>query len=103
MSKRFHEGCDGVVARDAIVAYISVAPHNTAQAVVEALGLREHMQQRFIDFLRRHFKVEKCVALFIHGNLTKAGYQAISNIVAGVWDDANEAVVRLMREERALS
>ena len=95
MDSRFDGGHEGQVATDAVVAYLRASPETT-RVVVSELGLHKQIQQQFLDILREHYSVENCAALFMHGNLSHAGYQAISNILAGVYDNINEKFVRLM-------
>ena len=40
--------------------------------------------------------MENCAALFMHGNLTHAGYQAISNILSGMWSHVDGKFLQLM-------
>ena len=95
MDEKFEGGHEGEVARMAVVAYLKSKP-GIASCVVSQLGLREQVQAEFISILKEHYNVENCAALFMHGNLTHAGYQAISNLMAGVWDSVDEKFVRLM-------
>ena len=96
MDSQFEGGADGEVAHDAIVAYVTTVQRGTFAAVVEALGVRGRLQEEFMQILRHHFSVETCATLYMHGNLTQAGYQAISNIMAGIWDNVIEKFIRLV-------
>ena len=95
MDSKFDGGDGGEVSIRAVTAYLQASPE-TASAVVEALGVKTAVQEEFLDILKRHYSVENCAALFMHGNLTHAGYQAISNIMSGVYDNINDKFVRLM-------
>ena len=95
MENRFDGGCDGDVAATALHVLL-LRNAGLREMVLERLGVREDMQHQFITILKQHWSVETCTAMFLHGGLTHAGYQAVSNIASGTWNAVNEQFDRLL-------
>ena len=82
-------GSEGALAKAMLTVFFSEHPDMLRRIMID-LGQFSELERETVQSIEEQWTIDICAAMFVHGDLTYAGYQAILNIMSKAYNFDND-------------